>query len=420
MPTTQEVFGSRTASNPLAYVVRGVEQQFNEALLNERFAAITIYGTSKQGKSSLRRNVLSDEACSLIRATLDVGREGLFRELLNQVGADGGTTRGVGNKDEHRGGLSLNPLKWLGVDLSAGWRREQTRSTSTKDVEIDYSVTSAVARRYKQVAGPRPIVIDNFHYVDLDVQRQLATDILAFADAGIKTIVLGTWTAQDYLRRFNADLARRTRSLSIEPWTEADLTKVLAAGEELLRVRFTPGVKDAFVQKSAGNVSLLQDAAQEYLIGQGVKETCPTLRTIDDVRSLTEVFRNIAAELADDTTERFRKIATIGEPWIHNKSQMYWITKAFLRDQESTNVAGVSLDRLIASANNLLPLATLTETISKEVAALLVKHTLLGEQQKQFRTPIIAYDEERDRLFVVDSWTLFTLRRHRTEIAEAL
>jgi hypothetical protein len=425
MHTTSEVFGSRTASNPLAYVVRGIEQQFKDALSNERFAAIVIYGTSKQGKSSLRRSVLPDDKCTLIRATLAVSREGLFRELLNQAGAFGTTTRGVEEHVERRAGFSFNPLKWIGVegigDINIGAKRDHRQSKSTQDVEIDYSVTSAVARRYRQVAGTRPIVIDNFHYVDLDVQRQLATDILAFADSGIKTIVLGTWTAQDYLKRFNTDLGRRMCPLSIEPWTDHDLSKALGMGENLLKISLSPYVKDAFLQKSAGNVSLLQDAAQEYLISLGVEETGVTVRTIDDVRSLTEVFRKIAAELAADTTERFRQIAKIGEPWINNKSRMHWIIKAFLRDQESTNVAGVSLDRLITNANNLLQLETMTtEAITKPVAALLVKHTLLSEQQKQFRTPIVAYDEERDRLFTVDSWTLFTLRRHRSEIADAL
>jgi hypothetical protein len=425
MPATREVFGSRTASNPLSYVVRNIEQQFKDALANERFAAIVIYGTSKQGKSSLRRSVLPDGACTIVRATLGVSREGLFREILNQAGAAGRTTRGVDKRTERNKGFSFNPLKWFGIEgigeISIREKNEHKESEMVDEVEIDYSVTSAVARRYRQVAGTRPIVIDNFHYVEADVQRQLATDILAFADCEIKTIVLGTWTAQDYLKRFNTDLGRRMCPLSIEPWVDADLGAVLATGAKLLAIRLTPIVKESFLQKSAGNVSLLQDAAQEYLINLGIAETCSQQTLVDDTRSLREVYRKIAAELAADTTERFQQIAKIGEPWINNKTRMYWIIKAFLRDQQSTNVAGVLLDRLITSANALLQLETLTqEKITKPIASLLVKHTLLSEQQKQFRTPIIAFDEERDRLFTVDSWTLFTLRRHREEIANAL
>jgi hypothetical protein len=78
MSKTRDVFGSRTASNPLAYVVRGVERQFKDALSNERFAAIVIYGTSKQGKSSLRRS------------------------------ATGRTTPDTEEKVERRGGFSFN------------------------------------------------------------------------------------------------------------------------------------------------------------------------------------------------------------------------------------------------------------------------------------------------------------------------
>src|SRR5437762_3555690 len=117
MPTVHEVFGSRSDSNPLAYVVRPVQKQFVDALANPRFEAVVTHGTSKQGKSSLRRSVLPNEKCTFASASLDVNREGLYREVLHQAGVTGRRKRDLERKREVSGGISLNPLKWLGI----GW-----------------------------------------------------------------------------------------------------------------------------------------------------------------------------------------------------------------------------------------------------------------------------------------------------------
>jgi len=84
MPSVHEVFGSRSDSNPLAYVVRPVQKQFVDALENPRFEAIVIHGTSKQGKSSLRGACCRTRNATFASASLDVNREGLYREVLHR------------------------------------------------------------------------------------------------------------------------------------------------------------------------------------------------------------------------------------------------------------------------------------------------------------------------------------------------
>jgi len=425
MPTVNDVFGTRGRGNPLAYVVRDVERQFKEALTNPVYEAVVLYGTSKQGKSSLRRSVLPNESCTFVTATNRMTREGLYREILNSAGARGKQTRETQKKTEAAGKLAFNPFKWLfgiktPIDASVEYKRESRDGTTAEDIEVDYAIASAVARKYQEVADSKPIVIDNFHHIERDLQRDLATDIRAFGEIGVKIVILGTWAAQVYLQRLNSDLVGRMAAISTEPWEDGDLMRILDTGETLLNVRFSAKVKEALVERCAGSVSLVQNAAQRYLTSLQIVETLPSRRFVDDSRRLTEIIRAMAQELIDTTTERFKMMSSIGEPWIGNHTRMRWLIRSYLSQKQAEFVEGVPFDRIVSGANTLLAREGHQETLTRPVAAPLIKSRMLEEQQKKYQTPIIAYDEFQDRVITVDSWTLFTLRRHRMEICDAL
>lgn len=61
MTDARDVFGVNTRKNVLSYVERGVDQDFKDALSTDEYAVVVVYGTSKQGKSSLCRHILPRE-----------------------------------------------------------------------------------------------------------------------------------------------------------------------------------------------------------------------------------------------------------------------------------------------------------------------------------------------------------------------
>jgi hypothetical protein len=83
----EDVFGLNERRNVLSYVTRDVEREFAKALKNEANNAIVIYGTSKQGKTSLRRSLLPDTSCITLSCTRETGLEAVYREALSQAGA---------------------------------------------------------------------------------------------------------------------------------------------------------------------------------------------------------------------------------------------------------------------------------------------------------------------------------------------
>ena len=420
-----QVFGGSSYANPLSYIVRDVERNFCRALKDDKYEVLVIYGTSKQGKSSLRRNVLPNDSCTFVTASQEVTREAIYREALNGVGASAKTTRESTSSVEKKFSIEINAPSWLMLDKLFGFgasaERERKNGVTTEEVEVDLSLAAAVARIYAKHGGRKPIVIDNFHHIDPDLQAQIATDIRAFAEYGIKFVMLGTWKAQNYIQKKNTDLIGRVCALSIEPWTDSDLSRVIDAGESLLNIKFSPNVRTGQLQRCTGNIALLHEIAQLYLLSLGISGRCENLTGISDEYSFRQACRSVADGVLQHQIEAFQEIAKIGEPWNDaNKTRMYWILRAFLSDQRSTHLDGVDFARLYERIASLLTAEGHSETISKAVAMKLLKKDLISSQQKFLQTPIIGYDATADRLVTMDSWALFIIRLHRAKIVEAL
>lgn len=420
-----QVFGKPSHAVPLSYVVRNVEREFCQALNDDRYEVLVIYGNSKQGKSSLRRNALPSESCTFVSATQNVTREAVYREALNLVGAKVGAKREVKSSVESKFTAKLNAPSWLMLDslfgIGASTERERSDGVTTEDVDVDLSFAAAVARIYARHAGRKPIVIDNFHYFEPEMQTQLATDIRAFAEHGIKIVILGTWKAQNFIQKKNVDLIGRVCALSIEPWTDADLQRVLDAGERHLNIRIAKKIRAELIQRCTGNIALLQEIVYLYLKLLGITQRNENpIRVVDDYQ-LRRACRSVAEGALLHTTELFQQIARIGEPWIGDKTRMHWILRAFLSDPQATHVDGVDLTRLFNRTMTLLSsLGHAADDLTQGIVSSLLKTQLLPAQQKAMQTPIIGYDATADRLVAMDSWALFTIRLYRDRIVSAL
>lgn len=420
-----QVFGKPSHTVPLSYIVRDVEREFRQALSDDRYEVLVIYGNSKQGKSSLRRHALPTESCTFVSATQNVTREAVYREALNLVGARIGTKREIKSSVERKFSAKLNAPSWTMLEslfgIGASTERERSDGVTTEDVDVDLSFAAAVARIYARHAGRKPIVIDNFHYFEPDMQAQLATDVRAFAEHGIKVVILGTWKAQNFIQKKNVDLIGRVCALSIEPWADADLMRVLDAGERHLNVRFAKKIRAELLQRCTGNIALLQEIVHLYLKLLGITERSEApVRIVDDYH-LRKACRAVAEGALLHTTELFQQIARIGDAWIGDKTRMHWILRAFLSDPQATHVDGVEIARLFNRAKAALAgLGHSADDLTQGIVSSLLKTQLLPAQQKAMQTPIIGYDPTSDRLATMDSWALFTIRLYRDRIVAAL
>jgi hypothetical protein len=419
----REVFGVNRQKNTLSYIERAVDHNFKKALQDGQYSVVVIYGTSKQGKSSLRRHVLPEPFCTFVPATHGMTQEMLYRNILNQAQAAGPLRFTKSGSVSVGAEAEFKLPEWLSfLSAKANVTAERSTERTWEEVGIDLADAGGVARHYANVAGQRPIVIDNFHYFSPEMQRSLAIDIRAFEEFGVKFVIMGTWKARNYLEMQNHDLTGTVCPLSIEPWTNEDFTRVIDTGLANLRVSFTGVVRQTLIERAIGNIGLLQRALRELLDGAEIDKKPGQDIVISDAKVVRNVYRDISTELLDGTIDKLNRISQIGDPWLAGKTRTYYILKAFIHDQESTRIEGVSLPRLFERTNKLIATTEPDRALTDTAFGTLVKRDLLAGQQSRIETPIIACDLEgysgTGRLSAVDSWFLITLRNHREEILQ--
>jgi len=73
--------------------------------------------------------------------------------------------------------------------LKAGSGNEQ----KYEEVPINLELPQQVAELLKEIGSKKWIILENFHYLNDDIQKQFAFDLRAFQELGVRFVVLGVW-----------------------------------------------------------------------------------------------------------------------------------------------------------------------------------------------------------------------------------
>ena len=91
---------------------------------------------------------------------------------------------------------------------------------------IDYNLALAqdLSELLKEIKFKKRIILENFHYLNEEVQKQLAIDLRIFEDYNILFIILGIWREKNRLSQFNGDLASKAIGCGEVPKTGNGIT----------------------------------------------------------------------------------------------------------------------------------------------------------------------------------------------------
>lgn len=280
---------------PLNYVARDeIDGLLIESLTREKH--LVIYGSSKQGKTCLRKyNLQGDDyivaTCSnkwsltdlhaaiLKKARFKVEQSSTFAASgQKKVAATFGGKVGVPGVAELSGSL--------GGDDSGG---EET-TTQYVNLELDAGDVNDVIGALRSISFDRFIVLEDFHYLPRQTQEDFAVALKAFhEDSDYSFLVVGVWLDENRLIQLNGDLTGRVIAISVDAWSEEELLQVVTAGEALLNVAFAEAFKLDLVKGSFDSVSLVQEACHRACREEGVLSTQAQIRQVGaglDARAL--------------------------------------------------------------------------------------------------------------------------------------
>jgi hypothetical protein len=252
---------------PQNYVTRdSVDGRLVDALTRDQH--IVIYGSSKQGKTCLRKFNLKPDEYTFVTCSNKWTLAHLHSAILKAAGyeIEGTTTKAVSGEAKVSaklgGGFNLFGNKVTAEGgMEAGGKG--SKQVDSRPLEVDPADVNDIIDALDKARSPKFVVLEDFHYLPEETQRDFSVALKAFhEDSTYSFIVVGVWRDQNRLVQQNGDLTGRVVAIDADRWTGAELGEVIASGEKLLNIKFSDDFKLELLEGCFSNVFVIQESCR--------------------------------------------------------------------------------------------------------------------------------------------------------------
>lgn len=411
---TDDVYGI-SRDLPLNYVSRpSADDRLIENLTRRKH--IVIHGSSKQGKTSLRKSCLAETEHIVVQCSNKWDLAGLHEAILKRAGFQItlSTKKTTSGKAKIRATLSAS-LLGLGGKLRAEKETADADETSQQPLELDPTDVNDIISALLSISFTKYIVLEDFHYLQSDTQKDFAVSLKAFHEASdFCFIIIGVWLEENRLIVYNGDLTGRIVSVNADKWEPDELLEVIEKGAKLLNVEFSTNLKHHLLSEAHSSVYIVQEACRQVCLNSKVFQTELTTRSLGADMEAGALIETIVAE----QNARYRSfIVQYSDGFQDSELRMYrWILTAVLLCAPNEIQRGLTYPQIRKTIQALHPagatlnLGNLTIAL-QSVAALQVK--------KNIKPIILDYDETNRRLSVVDlGFIIWLAKQDKRELLE--
>lgn len=420
---TTDIFGVKSKLIA-SYIERdAVDTRFNEAIKDGN--EVIVYGSSKQGKTSLILKHLGVESYVKVECSPQTQPVDIYKSILRQLNIGFIESETIESSYERgakiEAGFKIKIPFFGNTNVGAEIADNKLDNKSTKETYVEYNLTLAqdVSELLKSYNIDKYIVIENFHYLELDVQETLAYDLRVFQDHHIIFIILGIWREANRLIQFNGDLLDRITEVPVEPWSKEDFKKVIEKGSELLNVDFSE-VVEQLIDDSFDSIGVVQEIAKGCCLEAGVTETCTNTVSIKK-EHLSSALKKKASEYGVRHIRNFEAFVDIARKTSNQSGKPslafpYYFIKLLLIHDFDAIEKGLSRSTLLEAIRDIHHRRE--DVRSGDLGAFL--HNLTQHQiNKKIQPPFVDYDRGGKTLKIIDSSLYFFLKHcKRQEILD--
>ena len=396
---TDDVFGI-TRDIPLNYVARrAVDEKFIENLTREKH--LVVHGSSKQGKTTLRKHCLNESDYIVATCSNRWSIRDLNAAILKAAGFEitQSTSRTQSGDAKVKASIHVG-IAALESGLGAGASTTNTR----KPLELDLGDVNDVITALNSAEFDRYIVLEDFHYLPIETQKDFAVSLKAFHEnSNFCFIIVGVWLDENRLTVYNGDLSGRVVSINADNWTDVELREVISRGEELLGVTFDPEFVNGLISNCEGSVAILQEASNQACKNANVFETRGKNETIAAGVDAKELVKEVVSQQGGRYTSFLIQFA---EGFQQTELEMYrWLLFAVLTTPVEILKDGLRQAEIRHSINSSHPQSPLNPGNITQALQSVAKLQVT----KEIKPIILDYDETNLRLKVVDRGFLIWL-----------
>lgn len=399
---------------PLNYVPR---KSADEALIENltRDKHLVIFGSSKQGKTSLRKHCLKDDDYIVVHCSNKWQLDDLHSAILKSAGFSltQSTTKTETGKSKVTATFSASVL---GVGVSTGGEKgsEGSTTTVTAPLELDASDVNDIIGAL--VHFSKFIVLEDFHYLPVETQRDFAVALKAFHEQSkLCFIIVGVWLEEGRLTVYNGDLTGRIFSINADKWSREELSEVISAGEALLNVAFTEDFKSKLLAGCLDSVFIVQETCYQACRKTGVTQTgggSPKL--IGEDLDVVQLIKDVVNE----QTGRYNSFITQFAAGFQDTTlRMYaWLLYPVLTAEVGKLEGGLRYREIRDSLRNHHPDG---EGLNPGNVTQALQFTASLQVKKEIKPIVLDYDQTNLRLNVVDrGFLIWLMNQDRQELLE--
>ncbi|MFZ3423168.1 AAA family ATPase [Vibrio harveyi] len=416
MIKVEDVFGV-SVKQVKSYIEREqVDNKFIEALKSDK--QIIVYGSSKQGKTALVKKYIDYDDNIVISLSPKHTLKDIYQTILRKSGITLRTsyTKGSGQSSTAKGkariqgaiALVLKGTAEVGLDRS-------TNHSSTEnydEIEFNLELPDDVADIINRHGNKKVVILENFHYLSEEVQKDFAYDLRTFQELKVRFVIVGVWKESNRLSQFNGELQDRIDEIPVEPWTNEDFLRIIDKGEQELNIKFATTIKHLCLDNSFASVGVFQELLRLTCINFGIFN-----RGDNTFIDSEDSFNKALAEKTNDYSERHLKnleaIASGNNTQVQKDKPLpffmhyYIVTDILSQGYDAIKNGGMTKLCMMHSIkqkhhrSNDLRGGHLTTALKGLVEL---------QSNKSINPPVIAYDATSKKIKVVDSTFYFFLK----------
>jgi hypothetical protein len=363
---------------------------------------LIIHGPSKTGKSTLWLTQIGESLSIKIpcngRTTLD----SVYQDIIDELDVFFATSTTVSEtiKASFSAEIKGKIIGILGGSAKADYGGERKKEEA-KERAVAPVIGVRNISKYIKAAG-KFIVLENIHYCSSEFRTELSKDLHNFSDSDCKFIIVGVQHQADQVFIENRDLVGRLREIKSGVFSKDQVRQIVEIGGGLLNVQFTSQLIDQIYRESAGYAALVQDIAKNACISAGVTSAQSETKILDCPGHIDRACTAIAESCAQVYSKFCDDIAKGGRS--DNSTDKYkWFLK-LVRDKEipSHGLLNTEVFKLIQDLGH--------DDIAQGSVTQGLQYMNRLQQKRNITPPVLEYDQEKNRLFLLDPYFRFCLR----------
>jgi hypothetical protein len=373
---------------------------------------VTVTGHTKSGKTVLTRKVLPPEEAIWIDGGTIGSEDDLWHIIINALDLR------QDRSDETTAELSLK----TGVKASGGFRLFGTGATAEASAEAERAKAEGTTRSQSLSArvvalqglrdDPRPIVIDDFHYLNRELQGDVVRALKPLIFDGLPVMIIAIPHRRYDAMKVEREMTGRIQGIDIPAWEIPELVYIPSTGFDLLNCDVPGDLSKELAEQAIGSPHLMQEFCRGL---------CKRLRIPEEQDDRTQV-----AVGDDELRPIFEEVAsTIGRPIFEKLArgprQRTDRMQRELKDGETVDIYELVLRALAHLKPGLISLeyedlrTAIKQVSASEIPQLhevarVLKHMATIASSDQSSTPVIDFEEDEKKLHVTDPFFAFFLR----------